>query len=100
METVSSSHLEGSKGSTGGLKEAIVEVKGEGAYDLFRWESGVHRVQRVPATETQGRVHTSTISVIVSVYCRLSRNMGTRRSNLLSDRSYRPRTLRKTGILN
>ncbi|KAG8994393.1 hypothetical protein FRB94_009931 [Tulasnella sp. JGI-2019a] len=65
METISASYLEGSKGSGGGMKEAIVEVKGEGAYDLFRWESGVHRVQRVPATETQGRVHTSTITVIV-----------------------------------
>lgn len=66
METISASYLEGSKSSGGGMKEAIVEVKGEGAYNLFRWESGVHRVQRVPATETQGRVHTSTISVIVS----------------------------------
>lgn len=49
----------------GGLKDAIMEVKGEGAYDLLRWESGVHRVQRVPATEANGRVHTSTIAVVI-----------------------------------
>jgi peptide chain release factor 1 len=50
----------------GGIKDAIVEVKGTGAYDGLRWESGVHRVQRVPATETKGRVHTSTVAVLVS----------------------------------
>ncbi|KAH9949753.1 hypothetical protein B0H21DRAFT_688002, partial [Amylocystis lapponica] len=49
----------------GGVKDAIVEVKGEGVYDLLRWESGVHRVQRVPATEASGRVHTSTVAVVV-----------------------------------
>ncbi|KAF5366310.1 hypothetical protein D9758_005715 [Tetrapyrgos nigripes] len=49
----------------GGTKDAIVEIKGEGAYDAFRWESGVHRVQRVPATDSAGRVHTSTVAVIV-----------------------------------
>jgi peptide chain release factor 1 len=49
----------------GGMKDAIVEVKGEGAYDAFRWESGVHRVQRVPATESGGRLHTSTVALIV-----------------------------------
>ncbi|KAF8632676.1 hypothetical protein AX17_004808 [Amanita inopinata Kibby_2008] len=49
----------------GGVKDAVVEFKGEGAYDALRWESGVHRVQRVPATEAQGRVHTSTAAVIV-----------------------------------
>jgi peptide chain release factor 1 len=52
-------------GSRGGIKDAILEVSGAGAYDLFRWESGVHRVQRVPATETTGRVHTSTVAVVV-----------------------------------
>ena len=51
----------------GGLKDALVEVKGEGAYEALRWESGVHRVQRVPATEASGRVHTSTVAVIVSL---------------------------------
>lgn len=58
----------------GGVKEAAVEVVGNGAYDTLRWESGVHRVQRVPATETKGRTHTSTVSVVVrserfSRYC-------------------------------
>lgn len=51
----------------GGLKEAILEVKGPCAYDSLRWESGVHRVQRVPATEASGRTHTSTVAVIVCV---------------------------------
>ena len=50
----------------GGMKDAIMEVKGDGVYDALRWESGVHRVQRVPATEANGRVHTSTVSVMVS----------------------------------
>jgi peptide chain release factor 1 len=59
---VSSTALEG---SGGGYKEALLEVEGEGSYDLFRWETGVHRVQRVPATETSGRTHTSTITVLV-----------------------------------
>jgi peptide chain release factor 1 len=50
----------------GGVKDAVLEVEGEGAYDTLRWESGVHRVQRVPATETSGRTHTSTVAVVVS----------------------------------
>jgi peptide chain release factor 1 len=54
-----------SDGALGGLKEAIVAVRGEGAYGLLRRESGVHRVQRVPATETQGRIHTSAATVAV-----------------------------------
>jgi peptide chain release factor 1 len=49
----------------GGTKDAIIEIKGEGAYDALRWESGVHRVQRVPATEASGRVHTSTVAIVV-----------------------------------
>ncbi|RDB26689.1 Peptide chain release factor 1 [Hypsizygus marmoreus] len=49
----------------GGIKDAIVEVKGEGVFEALRWESGVHRVQRVPATEASGRVHTSTVAIIV-----------------------------------
>ena len=53
---------------TGGIKDAIVEIKGETAYDSLRWESGVHRVQRVPATESSGRTHTSTVAVVVSTY--------------------------------
>lgn len=60
-----SSIVQSSEVSSGGLREAIVEIKGEGAYDALRWESGVHRVQRVPATEASGRVHTSTVAIIV-----------------------------------
>ena len=54
-----------SDGSLGGIKEAIVAVRGPEAYGLLRRESGVHRVQRVPATETQGRIHTSAATVAV-----------------------------------
>ena len=49
----------------GGYKEVIFEVKGQGAYSRLKYESGVHRVQRVPATEAQGRIHTSTATVAV-----------------------------------
>lgn len=49
----------------GGYKEAVFEVTGDGVYDTFRYETGVHRVQRIPATEKSGRVHTSTASVLV-----------------------------------
>lgn len=49
----------------GGFKEVIFEVKGEGAYGLLKFEAGTHRVQRVPETEKQGRVHTSTVTVVV-----------------------------------
>lgn len=52
-------------GTSHGIKDAVVEIKGRGAYDALRWESGVHRVQRVPATETSGRVHTSTVAIVV-----------------------------------
>ena len=54
-----------SDGTLGGIKEAIVAVRGTEAYGLLRRESGVHRVQRVPATETQGRIHTSAATVAV-----------------------------------
>jgi peptide chain release factor 1 len=54
-----------SEGLLGGIKEAIVAVRGSEAYGLLRRESGVHRVQRVPATETQGRIHTSAATVAV-----------------------------------
>lgn len=54
-----------SDGTLGGLKEAIVAVRGPEAFGLLRRESGVHRVQRVPATETQGRIHTSAATVAV-----------------------------------
>ena len=49
----------------GGVKEAIISVDGTGAYNRLKYESGVHRVQRVPETETQGRIHTSTATVAV-----------------------------------
>jgi peptide chain release factor 1 len=54
-----------SDGSTGGIKEAIVSIEGRGVYSRMKYESGVHRVQRVPATEAQGRIHTSTATVAV-----------------------------------
>ena len=50
---------------SGGLKDIAFEITGDGAYSAFKWESGVHRVQRVPSTETQGRIHTSTATVAV-----------------------------------
>jgi len=54
-----------SESGAGGFKEVIVLVEGRGAYSRLKYESGVHRVQRVPATETQGRIHTSTVTVAV-----------------------------------
>lgn len=53
------------EGTKGGYKEVIMNVKGEGVYGILKFESGVHRVQRVPETEAQGRVHTSAASVAV-----------------------------------
>jgi peptide chain release factor 1 len=49
----------------GGFKDVTFSIAGDGAYSVFKWESGVHRVQRVPATESQGRIHTSTATVAV-----------------------------------
>jgi peptide chain release factor 1 len=60
VEVLSSTETDG-----GGFREVIFEVRGQGAYSYLRYESGVHRVQRVPATESQGRIHTSTASVAV-----------------------------------
>ena len=53
------------QGTAGGYKEIILNVSGEDVYGTLKYESGVHRVQRVPATETQGRVHTSAASIVV-----------------------------------
>ena len=53
------------EGTAGGFKEVVYAVRGEGAFGILRWESGVHRVQRVPATESQGRIHTSAVTVAV-----------------------------------
>jgi peptide chain release factor 1 len=52
--------LEVSGNEAGGFKEIVFAVKGDGAYSVFKWEAGTHRVQRVPETESQGRIHTST----------------------------------------
>lgn len=52
-------------GTVGGYKDVTLEIKGDGAFSWFKYEGGVHRVQRVPQTEKQGRVHTSTISVAI-----------------------------------
>ncbi len=60
LELISSSSTD-----VGGFKELIFELRGQGAYSRLKWESGVHRVQRVPATEAQGRIHTSTATVAV-----------------------------------
>jgi peptide chain release factor 1 len=59
-ETLSTSESEG-----GGVKESVFAVKGRGAYSIFKFEGGTHRVQRVPETESQGRIHTSTATVAV-----------------------------------
>ncbi|WP_019674924.1 peptide chain release factor 1 [Arsukibacterium perlucidum] len=57
--------ISASEGEHGGFKEVIVSVQGEGAYGVLKFESGGHRVQRVPATESQGRVHTSACTVAI-----------------------------------
>lgn len=54
-----------SEGEHGGFKEVIAQVEGDGAYSRFKYESGTHRVQRVPATESQGRIHTSACTVAI-----------------------------------
>ena len=54
-----------SEGTAGGYKEIVIRISGNGVYGIMKYESGVHRVQRVPQTETQGRVHTSAASVVV-----------------------------------
>ncbi|MDE6341541.1 MAG: PCRF domain-containing protein, partial [Muribaculaceae bacterium] len=54
-----------SEGAAGGYKEIVFSLTGEGVYGIMKYESGVHRVQRVPATETQGRIHTSAATVAV-----------------------------------
>jgi peptide chain release factor 1 len=54
-----------SEGTAGGYKEIVLSVTGDGVYGIMKYESGVHRVQRVPQTETQGRIHTSAASIVV-----------------------------------
>ena len=58
-------HLESSPSDVGGFKEVILTISGAGVFARLKFESGVHRVQRVPETETQGRIHTSTVTVAV-----------------------------------
>ncbi len=60
-----SEHLESSPSGVGGFKEVVLRISGEEVFRFLKYESGVHRVQRVPATETQGRIHTSTVTVAV-----------------------------------
>ena len=60
LEPLSISH-----GTAGGVKEAVVAISGDRVYSRLKYERGVHRVQRVPATEAQGRIHTSTVTVAV-----------------------------------
>jgi peptide chain release factor 1 len=57
--------VEESTNSLGGYKDASLEIKGKGVYDELKWETGVHRVQRVPETEKSGRIHTSTASIAI-----------------------------------
>jgi peptide chain release factor 1 len=57
--------VDSSVGNQGGIKDATISLAGDAVYSSLKWESGVHRVQRVPATEAQGRIHTSTITVAV-----------------------------------
>jgi peptide chain release factor 1 len=57
--------LSASENEAGGFKEVVFAVKGDGAYSVFKYEGGTHRVQRVPETESQGRIHTSTATVAV-----------------------------------
>ena len=56
-----------STNEAGGVKEVVFSVKGRDAFRMLKFESGVHRVQRVPVTEAQGRIHTSTVTVAVLV---------------------------------
>ena len=61
--------IESSAGDDGGYKSVTLDIKGDSVYSKMKWEAGVHRVQRVPATESQGRVHTSTATVAIMPEC-------------------------------
>tara|TARA_B110001450_G_scaffold248987_1_gene265810 strand:+ start:47 stop:895 length:849 start_codon:yes stop_codon:yes gene_type:complete len=61
--------IDSSNGDDGGYKNIVMEIKGDSVYSKMKWEAGVHRVQRVPATESQGRVHTSTATVAIMPEC-------------------------------
>lgn len=61
--------IDSSSGDDGGYKNVVLDIKGDMVYSKLKWEAGVHRVQRVPATESQGRVHTSTATVAIMPEC-------------------------------
>lgn len=61
--------IDSSAGDDGGFKNVVLDIKGQSVYSKMKWEAGVHRVQRVPATESQGRVHTSTATVAIMPEC-------------------------------
>ena len=61
--------IDESTGDDGGYKNVVLDIKGDRVYSKLKWEAGVHRVQRVPATESQGRVHTSTATVAIMPEC-------------------------------
>lgn len=61
--------IDSNTGDDGGYKNVILDIKGDSVYSKLKWEAGVHRVQRVPATESQGRVHTSTATVAIMPEC-------------------------------
>ena len=63
------STIEATPGDDGGYKNVVLDIKGSSVYSKLKWEAGVHRVQRVPATESQGRVHTSTATVAIMPEC-------------------------------
>lgn len=63
------STIDSSSGDDGGFKNVVLDIKGDSVYSKLKWEAGVHRVQRVPATESQGRVHTSTATVAIMPEC-------------------------------
>ena len=63
------SMIDSSPGDDGGYKNVVLDVRGDSVYSKMKWEAGVHRVQRVPATESQGRVHTSTATVAIMPEC-------------------------------
>jgi peptide chain release factor 1 len=65
MKGWSAKIIDESKNDIGGYKDASLEIKGKGVYEDLRWETGVHRVQRVPETEKSGRIHTSTASIAI-----------------------------------
>ena len=87
--------INSSETGNGGYKEAVVEIHGEGAYSALKFESGVHRVQRVPATEASGRLHTSSATVIVMPKPKMSRLRSTKKkTSKSSTRCPRARAVR------